>query len=343
MQRFILSLPTYMPDLNTVVNAYDICVILHMLSRATAGNSKAELENYLHSFDYKYIEHFSEIEKLVPIYNSFFIEKLYWPRIADSYIKSFESIGTIEHYDKHMNHSIQINKFYKRISNGLLDSVVEPQLSDTSYLVSVSFYKCIWKTQFDNYYTKIRVFYPIDSTSKRINMMQQIGIYNYYEDANCQHIEIPLTSANDRLVFGIYLPSVFRKIIYNYPANFQRMVKKKLSICFPKFRHISNINLDQIFTNKLGIRTIFDQQSGNFDSALFAGKMKGFAIGKIKHECVVVVDETGGESQDVPLKLSQKQVNNPEEENQKFIADHTFIYYIRDIETGLIIIQGVFN
>lgn len=172
-----------------------------------------------------------------------------------------------------------------------------------------------WKYKFSN--IPKMIFH--DSPNQRIKMMQQINYIKYYENENIKIIEIPYIQ--EEYVMGIILPmqylqeeNMFYSIInvphftYTEINNFINNLEDKLvKIIIPKFIHHKKNDLQLIF-NKLNL-----------------------LIPKLYNETTVIINEKG------------YFISNHLNYDKTFIANHTFIYYIRYIPLNLFILYGDFQ
>lgn len=200
--------------------------------------------------------------------------------------------------------------------NILKHEYIKEEIKLIKKIISDIFKKNIeWKYKFINIPNMI--FH--DSPNEKIKMMQQINYVNYYENENIKIIEIPYIE--EEYVMGIILPMQYLqeenmeysiinvphftyKEINNFINNFEN---KLVKFIIPKFIHHRKNNLQLIF-----------------------GKLN-LLIPKLFNETIIIIDEKGYFISDY--------INY----DKTFIADHTFIYYIRYIPLNLFILYGDFQ
>ena len=103
----------------------------------------------------------------------------------------------------------------------------------------------------------------------------------------------------------------------------------------PKFKIESTIDLVPILKD-LGMTDMFNGLTANFSGIL---KDEGLFVSKAIQKAFIEVDEVGttaAAATAVVLKQRGGFLPRPEE----FIADHPFLFFLRDLQTGLVLFQG---
>ncbi len=110
-----------------------------------------------------------------------------------------------------------------------------------------------------------------------------------------------------------------------------------------KIEPAQSFDLSKVLETELGMTLAFDREKANFSGMATArGPNAGLYIAKVYHKTYVSVDEAGTEaaaatavSMSVRGAPSQRPV-----EPTSFVADHPFLFLIRDTKTGLVMFLG---
>ena len=109
--------------------------------------------------------------------------------------------------------------------------------------------------------------------------------------------------------------------------------KTKVHLEIPKFRIESETNLVSILS-RLGMKKMFQQGVADFKGISDISPYVSNAIQK----AFIEVDETGTEAAAATAVLSRwHKVALPP---RKFVADHPFLFFVRDLKTKLLLFQG---
>ncbi|KAI8739265.1 leukocyte elastase inhibitor [Biomphalaria glabrata] len=112
-------------------------------------------------------------------------------------------------------------------------------------------------------------------------------------------------------------------------------VRVQLSI--PKFKTETTLSLNTPLRD-MGIRKAFISNAANFSGITPAQVF----ISQVLHKAVIEVKETGTVAAAATvIGVSLTSVQLPP--TQTFIADHPFVYFLRDNQTGQILFQGKFS
>ena len=154
----------------------------------------------------------------------------------------------------------------------------------------------------------------------------------------CEILELPYE--RDRLAMYILLPTekdglaalesklTFRSLI----SALAGLCPRRLSVAIPRFEITVSSELSQQL-RPMGISVAFSS------GADFSGLAQGdLSISVALHKAFVSVDEEGTEAAAASVVLIGRRVFPPLD--QDFIADHPFIFLIRDKKTGSIVFLG---
>lgn len=176
------------------------------------------------------------------------------------------------------------------------------------------------------------------TTDEQVSMMTQTLEVNYYADPNVQLIELPFTDTD--CVLGIVLPAdqtdaieytINRVPLLTAGALSEYINNAQLSpvtIHIPRFTIRQHSNLKPIL-QKLGLFDMFDHTA-----QLSAIAPRTYVEGLV-HEAMIVVDE--GDTDDY------SQTETELESETTFIANRSFIYYVRYVPDDVLLAYGDYH
>lgn len=239
----------------------------------------------------------------------------------------------------------KINHYVEQKTDGMIKEIINQSDIDpnsTCIIINTVYFKSCWAKNFDPDNTTLMGFGG--SNKSMVNMMYQQNYFDYYEDKSLQMVELPY---EDGYVMGIILPGpVPGETGLDYSLNnvprlsspeitemINNLVNRKIKLYIPKFTHEKSYQIDK-YLKKIGITDIFEP--GHLD---IVGK--NFAVSRMVHRAVVVVDEIGTEAAAVThTGLCMCAPPGKKDRIPVFKADHSFVYYIRHKSTNLILFYG---
>jgi len=242
-----------------------------------------------------------------------------------------------------------INQYIEEETNKKIkDLIPKGSISPMTRLVLTNaiYFKGVWLWQFDEKMTNNQKFFIRPDFSVEIpimNMRPEKAEFNYYEDETVQVLEMPYKG--EKIVMIVVLPrqilsgrdllsfesSLTEEKLKTYQT---KMEKTKLdAIALPKFKLETKYFLNENLID-LGMLTAF---SGRADFSKITGK-KDFSISTVIHQAFVEVDEKGTEAAAATAVIMVKSAMG--KPPKIFRADHPFLFYILDKETGTILFFG---
>ena len=242
-----------------------------------------------------------------------------------------------------------INQYIEEETNKKIkDLIPKGSISPMTRLVLTNaiYFKGVWFWQFDEKMTNNQKFFIRPDFSVEIpmmNMRPEKAEFNYYEDETVQVLEMPYKG--EKIVMIVILPrqmlsgrdllsfesSLTEEKLKTYQT---KMEKTKLdAIALPKFKLETKYFLNENLID-LGMPTAF---SGRADFSKITGK-RDFSISTVIHQAFVEVDEKGTEAAAATAVIMVKSAMG--KPPKIFRADHPFLFYILDKETGTILFFG---
>lgn len=205
-------------------------------------------------------------------------------------------------------------------------------------LTNAIYFKGDWLHEFDEEATSGEEFHVTPSTSVEVDMMSlRDETFNYAETDGLQILELPYTGEDVSML--ILLPKENRMSDLEAQLSAERlgewvdmMEGTAVNVYLPRFTFETKYFMMEDLA-EMGMPTAFT------DAADFSGMTgnRELFIDKVIHQAYIEVNEEGTEAAaatGVSMRLSAAV---PEE---VFLADHPFIFLIRNMDTGVILFMG---
>ena len=228
------------------------------------------------------------------------------------------------------------NKIADLISEGMLTNLTRLVLTDAVY------FKGKWVYKFAKRHTLDKPFKLLGGDEIEVPTMQQSHGFNYFENEKLQILEMPYIG--DKLSMVVFLPKrpdglkeleglVAAASIKEWLSS---LSMKTVHVEFPKFKMASEFSLGNTL-KFMGMADAFDNKKADF-SGIVPDKTE-FYISEVVHKAYVDVNEEGTEAAAATaVVMAGAAALTPPMPD--FIADHPFIFVIRDIGSGSILFMG---
>jgi serpin B len=238
----------------------------------------------------------------------------------------------------------EINVWVEQKTNDKIKNLLGPgDLTSLTRLVLVKaiYFYGDWDNPFEKSASKPYEFNLADGTKITVPFMNRQDHYKYYEDSKIQAIEI--TYKDNKASMVIFLPAKqipitdFEKVFdYQYYIEVVGSFKDSdVQLAVPKFRSTFKLNLNSILS-EMGMPMAF---SDNADFSGMTGK-RDLYISEVIHQAFINVDEKGTEAAAATAGIMKiTSAPNPAE-LKIFVADHPFIFCIKDNSSGTILFMG---
>ena len=238
----------------------------------------------------------------------------------------------------------EINRWISRKTKGKINDLLQTLDPDTRMIITNAVYfNAEWSRKFPKSATKNEKFYANGTEKDVVPMMKQRGDFRYCESDGVKVIELPYDGGRFSMIVALppkESPDVLKEIdAEKFSAWLDAMAIYDVDLWFPKFKTEKKYELKNVF-DALGIRLAFT------DDADFSGITadEPLKVDKVIHQTFIDVDEERTEAAAatavVMLKATAMPMRRPFAE---FRADHPFMYFIRDNETGAILFMGYQN
>jgi serpin B len=342
---------------NLFFSPYSISSALGMIYAGACGNTEKEMREAM-SFPEerdKLCKSFGELQEelnaiqktgdiKLSVANAIWAQKGYkfLPSFMDLVNKEYKSkisladfIGHAEAERKMINSWVEqhtSNKIKDLISKGTLNSFTR------MVLINAIYFKGDWASQFKKSHTQELDFHVSYGKKVKAKMMFQEGKFRLAEDVDTQALEMPYKG--DRLSMLVLLPKQKNGIgwlektltVEKLNGLIDKLWKTTVEVTFPKFKVETGYDLIPLF-KKLGIQDAFSRKA-DFSYMNGTGDL---LISAIQHKAFVEIDEQGTEAAAATLAVASWSLGplHPE-----FVANHPFLFLIRDNTTGSILFMG---
>ena len=339
---------------NQVFSPISIATCFSMLLDGTDGNSKAELEAFLH-YDGSF-NHLDEIKNMLlrnaiddeeaktylDLAQSLWIDNSFKDGIDKTYVQTMQDYYFAELFNGKLDSSIMHKALADYINQKTRDflELTEKDFEDFEgilWLLNTIYLKSSWVNEFpkENNYTN--TFYNLDGKESRATYMSQEtdAFYTEYDD-----YAISSLSFKKGMSLNILLPDLntdYQAVLTDqealtnlsyFPMDDTRRIQKSEYI-IPQFKTKLTYDLRTILP-KMGVNDIFNPLLADL-SRMGA---YGCYVGKAKHGVGIEVNNEGAEAAAYTIIEVDKSMP------RRFVVNHPFAYTITNSD-GLILFSGV--
>ena len=248
---------------------------------------------------------------------------------------------------------LHINEWVEQQTRNKIQNLLSPgaigQMS-SMILVNAIYFEGEWSQPFNGSLTKKSDFHAIDKTVK-VEMMREKERVKYLDESGAYSV-VELSYKDCNLVMDIILPTAMDGLsrmekILN--LSFMKQLSQKLNsagreeviLGIPKFKLEDQYSLKHIL-RQLEIVGMFRPDANNFSPMLYAPGTVPF-MSAVIHRSLIEVNEKGKEAA-AATDMDMAPGCAPSTEQPKFfIADHPFMFLIRDLSSDAILFWGRFS
>ncbi len=247
----------YKADQSAVYSPYSIGVLLELLVKGGAGQTRDEL---MHAFGLKNTDRLNaDIDELnqsltqdkdVIISNAFWVDKQF--NFSPSYINGIKQMQSVTMYPVDFANSgaavkNQINDWAEKSTRGYIKSLLSDPLADNTKLVLTNavYFKGLWALPFDSKQTSQQAFTNDQGSKSMLAMMHRSDRFHYTENEKLQMLI--LSYDHSKLAMALILPKTghtlqsvssqltadqFKLITDNAGRN-----EQQVEVTIPKFKY----------------------------------------------------------------------------------------------------------
>jgi len=231
-----------------------------------------------------------------------------------------------------------INEWVEEQTKGLIEGLFDEDMIHDGVafvLTNAIYFKGYWGNEFDEDHTEDEMFRIADEESVEVPMMRtdEEEEYGYYEDKDVQVLELPYKG--DRLSMVVILPkdedlvSLEETITHEAFENWREEIRvQNVHVYLPRFELTTKYTEMDDYLSEMGMPSAF------LSHANFAGISKAdLYIGATVHGASILVEEAG-------TKAAAATGIRLESMFPVFRADHPFLFFIKEKETGHLLFLG---
>jgi len=205
-------------------------------------------------------------------------------------------------------------------------------------VTSAIYFNGKWQSRFNPKETRSAPFHPSAGGAVETPFMNQTARLGYTETADAQVLEMPYASGV--LAFDVILPKTGTPLTTIEEALRSKGIsvwlgkisQKRVAVSMPKFRAESSFSL-QPALSAMGMGGAF---SNTADFSGIDGR-SDLVLSQVKHKAFIDVSEEGTEAAAATGGVVSLTAFAPP---PRFVADHPFLYFIRDTSSGAILFAG---
>ena len=231
---------------------------------------------------------------------------------------------------------------HDRIRDLLPEGSVGP--STELVLVNAVYMKTKWTHAFDKNATHPAAF-AAPGGSKEVETMHAIDRFGYGETGDAQVLDMPYAGGD--LAFTVILPkdanglaAVEKKLgASSFSTYVGATHDERVDVSLPRFKvdPPKPVRLGSVLA-EMGMRLAFDDLAADFGGI---SSEKRVRIDEVFHKAFVAVDEEGTEAAAATAVVGiEAGVTSVHPQNKAFVADHPFLFVVRDTRTQLVLFIG---
>nr|XP_023018608.1 antichymotrypsin-2-like [Leptinotarsa decemlineata] len=243
-----------------------------------------------------------------------------------------------------------INNWVAESTNNRIQNLIDPKSISSStriVLVNALYLSAKWSHPFSSRNTRKETFHITSNSSKIVDMMHSSS-----SGTQCKFLHSVLLRAkflemsyrDSNITMTFILPDAIDGLaeIERNPKDYLRqqdLISEKVDIALPKFTITTSIDFKKLLI-ELGVHDLFES------TANLSGISKGerLLVDTIVQKAFINVTESGTEAAAATAVIGGlTAVFNPSRPIFTFKADHPFMYYIRETDSGVILFAGRFT
>ncbi|KAG2585879.1 serpin-ZXA-like [Panicum virgatum] len=244
----------------------------------------------------------------------------------------------------------QVNSWVEKITSGLIKEILPPgSVDNTTRLVlgNALYFKGAWTEKFDASKTKDSEFHLLDGSSVQAPFMSSKEKQYVVSRNNLKVLKLPYQQGGDKRQFSMYIllpdaqdgiwslaeklssePEFLEKHIpmQKVPVGQFKVPKFKISFGFEASKLLKGLGLELPFSAQADLSELVDSPEG-----------RNLSVSSIFHKSFVEVNEEGTEAAAASTAtVVLRSFTMP----QDFVADHPFLFLIREDLTGVVLFVG---
>ncbi len=348
---------------NLVVSPFSIDTALTMTYAGARGNTARQMAKVLHyksgdaDIHAEYANFLGGREGLNEGGNRFLVANSLWAQTGFPWLKPFQDLLRNDYKSLLMQIDLTgwpnfnpaiaaaarktINQWAANHTAGKIREVLPDYLPDRDtrlILVNAVYFKGLWARPFDKEKTREATFHVSQTNFVSVQMMHVDGRFRHFQDDNVEALQLPYVS--NRLSMTIILPRKGHSLEEIEEEMTVSQIERwcrdgdptNVVVSVPRFTETTGFELKGPL-KAMGMKDAFDPVLADFSGITTA---ESLYVEAAIHKAYLRVDETGTEAAATTAVV----VVSSAELAVAFVADHPFIYLIRDNLSGAIFFMG---
>ncbi len=232
------------------------------------------------------------------------------------------------------------NKIQNLLPNGTVKTDTRLVLTNAVYFMGN------WVFQFPEKLTRDSDFHTANGTTVQTPTMRLEKSLPYFTDDSLAMVALPYKG--DDLEFLVILPHELDGLskietdlgAASLQSNIEAMKTRKMDVRLPRLNLAQSFNMNSIL-QQLGMKEAFSPSGADFSGMSDKG---GLFISSVVHKSFLQLDEKGTEAAAATgVSIAVTSMPSPSDLPTKFVADHPFLFLIRQKDTGVILFMGRFE
>ncbi|XP_058786235.1 serpin-ZX-like [Vicia villosa] len=378
MAKHLFSKEEY-KEKNIVFSPLSLQIILSIVAVGSQGSTKHQLLEFLHSdstgklktlcsqlVSYVLADNSSAGGPLVSFVNGVWVQQSssLKPSFKKSVSTDFKAaIASVDFITKAHEVAKEVNLWDEKETKGLIKNLLPPESVDSLtrlILANALYFKGAWRTEFDISKTKDYDFYLLNGSSVKVPFMtskdkQYISVFDGFKVLQLSYKGGQSFKHKDRRSFSmyIYLPdakdgllALIEKVASDY--EFLEHTRPRNSVPVGDFRIPRfNISFDletSRMLKELGVVLPFSETGGGLTKMVEdSPEGKELYVSAIYHKSYIELNERGTEAAAVnffTMRATCARFRKPSPPPIDFVADHPFMFLIRENCSGTILFIG---
>jgi serine protease inhibitor len=237
-----------------------------------------------------------------------------------------------------------INAWVEKQTRDKIRELLKPGILTSNtrlVLTNAIYFKGNWAKQFQPKQTNDQEFTFQDGKKEKVPMMHQTGEFRFFANEELKVLEMPYAGDNLSMVLFLPvkkdgLPELEKQLTSENADKWLGGLHKvkDLQVAVPKFKMESEFKLNDVL-GSLGMKLPFDALKADFSG--MTGQT-GLFLSAVVHKAFVEVNEEGTEA--AAATGAVVAVRSAPVQRPTFVADHPFVFAIRDTKTQSVLFVG---
>jgi serpin B len=235
-----------------------------------------------------------------------------------------------------------------RIQELLPEGSLRPRLTKL-VLVNAVYFKAVWARPFSEEQTFSEPFFVTPAVKQKADLMRRTGDYGYAEQDGVKVLELPYREGDWSMIFVLPdavdgLEAVERNLtgeVFNDWVT--ALHNETVNVVLPRFEVTpkSSVELGEAL-QAMGMKKAFNPYEADFTGmANPPNPNERLHLSKVFHQAFVKVNEKGTEAAAATAAVMMARgAMGRQREPKDFRADHPFLFFLRDKNSGMILFMG---